>query len=69
MMLLKTGITGFGKTSCLTTNEVKCFLKKVKYPYIYSNIIEPQINNNYFCVNIDNKINGNMFKLSLSQNP
>ena len=65
-MLLRKGITGFGNTSFLTIDEVKTVLRNIKYPYIHSNIVEPQISSNYFRTEIENKINNLKFSLLIN---
>ena len=65
-MILKKGITGFSKISSLTIDEVKTMLKNIRYPYIYSNIVEPQISNNYFRIEIEDKINKLKFSLLIN---
>ena len=65
-MVLKKGITGFGHVSSLTINEINSVLEKIKYPYLYSNIIEPQVNNNYFCINIYNLNEKPNFKILIN---
>jgi hypothetical protein len=62
-MILKQGITGFGNVDILTLGEVKDFLKNIKYPYMCSDVVEPEISTNYYRVNIYNKINGMNFDL------
>jgi len=61
--ILRKGITGFGNVLCVNNDDINNILINIKYPYIYSDIIEPQNDNNYFSVNIQNKINGLKFKL------
>ena len=63
---IKKGITGFGDISTLTIDDVKTVLKNIRYPYIYSNIRRPQANNNYFCIEIENKINKSKFNLLIN---
>jgi hypothetical protein len=65
-MVLRKGITGFCNSLPLKNSEINNILTYIEYPYIYSNIIEPQINNNYYVVNIQNKINGLKFKLLIN---
>jgi hypothetical protein len=62
-MILKYGITGFGNVDIITLGEVKDFLKNIKYPYMCSDIAEPEISTNYYRVNIYNKISGAKFDL------
>jgi hypothetical protein len=65
-MIIKKGITGFGNVPPIKKDEINSILKTIKYPYTYSNIIEPQPNTNYFTVDIQNKSNGINFKLLLN---
>jgi hypothetical protein len=62
-MILKQGITGFGNVDIVTLEEVKVFLKNIKYPYMCSDVGAPEISTNYYRVNIYNKINGMNFDL------
>lgn len=65
-MLLKKGVTGFGNTSSLTIDEVKTVLKNIRYPYIPLKITEPQANSNYFCIEIENKIDELKFNMLIN---
>jgi hypothetical protein len=62
-MILRNGITGFSSDTFVKINGVKKLLDKIKYPYIYFDVLEPDVNNNYFTITVENKINGNKFKL------
>jgi len=72
-MILRKGITGFydtkdfGNIRSTKNDEIKTILKKILHPYIPSNVIEPQSDNNYFSVNIQNKTNGLNFKLLINE--
>jgi rRNA processing protein Gar1 len=63
-MILRNGITGFGSVEKIT--EINNILGKIKYPYIYFDIIDPQVNNNYFTITIENKIDNKKFKLLIN---
>ena len=65
-MIIKKGITGFGNVLSIKKDEINSILKTIKYPYTYSNIIEPQPNTNYFAIDIQNKLTGTNFKLLIN---
>ncbi|MCL2289174.1 MAG: hypothetical protein FWC34_00485 [Bacteroidetes bacterium] len=65
-MILKAGVTGFGKNRLLTLMEITNVLKNINFPYIYSNILEPKMDTNYFSIDIINKKTGIDFKLLIN---
>ena len=64
-MILKKGITGLRsfKDPVLESTAINSILEKINYPYIYYDLVEPQINTNYFSLVIHNKNHDTKFKL------